>query len=107
MSVSTPFIRRPVATTLLMIGITIAGCLSYTLLPVSPLPQVDYPTIFVSASLPGGSPEVMAASVANLRLLIFEMVGSKTPALRLFLTLPFTRSIPEFLSSFFVSSSVC
>ncbi len=65
MSVSTPFIRRPVATTLLMIGVTIAGCLSYTLLPISPLPQVDYPTIFVSASLPGGSPEVMAASVAT------------------------------------------
>ncbi len=65
MSVSTPFINRPVATTLLMIGVTIAGCLSYTLLPVSPLPQVDYPTIFVSASLPGGSPEVMAASVAT------------------------------------------
>jgi len=64
-SVSTPFINRPVATTLLMVGITIAGCLSYTLLPISPLPQVDYPTIFVSASLPGGSPEVMAASVAT------------------------------------------
>jgi multidrug efflux pump len=65
MSVSTPFIKRPVATTLLMIGIAISGSLAFTLLPVSPLPQVDYPTIFVSASLPGGSPEVMAASVAT------------------------------------------
>jgi hydrophobe/amphiphile efflux-1 (HAE1) family protein len=65
MSVSTPFIARPVATTLLTIAITLAGAIGYTQLPVSPLPQVDFPTIFVSASLPGGSPEVMAASVAT------------------------------------------
>ena len=65
MSVSTPFIQRPVATTLLTIAITLAGAIGYTQLPVSPLPQVDFPTIFVSASLPGGSPEVMAASVAT------------------------------------------
>ncbi len=65
MSVSTPFIERPVATTLLTIAITLAGAIGYTQLPVSPLPQVDFPTIFVSASLPGGSPEVMAASVAT------------------------------------------
>jgi multidrug efflux pump len=65
MSVSTPFIHRPVATTLLTIAITLAGAIGYTQLPVSPLPQVDFPTIFVSASLPGGSPEVMAASVAT------------------------------------------
>jgi multidrug efflux pump len=65
MSVSTPFINRPVATTLLTFAMTLAGALAYTQLPVSPLPQVDFPTIFVSASLPGGSPEVMAASVAT------------------------------------------
>jgi multidrug efflux pump len=65
MSVSTPFIERPVATTLLTIAITLAGAIGYTQLAVSPLPQVDFPTIFVSTSLPGGSPEVMAASVAT------------------------------------------
>jgi multidrug efflux pump len=65
MSVSTPFIHRPVATTLLTIALTLAGAIGYTQLPVSPLPQVDFPTVFVSASLPGGSPEVMAASVAT------------------------------------------
>ncbi|MDQ1471817.1 MAG: multidrug efflux pump, partial [Bryobacterales bacterium] len=64
MSVSTPFINRPVATTLLTVAMTLAGAIAYTMLPVSPIPQVDFPTIFVSASLPGGSPEVMAASVA-------------------------------------------
>ncbi|PTY02493.1 multidrug transporter subunit MdtC [Opitutaceae bacterium EW11] len=58
------FIRRPVATTLLTLGIAMAGALAFRLLPVSPLPQVDYPTIFVSASVPGASPEVMAATVA-------------------------------------------
>jgi multidrug efflux pump len=65
MSVSAPFIHRPVATTLLTVALTLAGAIGYTQLPVSPLPQVDFPTIFVSASLPGGSPEVMAASVAT------------------------------------------
>ncbi|HLJ48545.1 MAG TPA: efflux RND transporter permease subunit [Bryobacteraceae bacterium] len=65
MSISAPFIHRPVATTLLTIGVVLAGGVAYTLLPVAPLPQVDYPTIFVSAGLPGGSPEVMAASVAT------------------------------------------
>ncbi|MDE3196884.1 MAG: multidrug efflux RND transporter permease subunit [Acidobacteriota bacterium] len=65
MSVSTPFIQRPVATTLLTVAITLAGAIGYTQLPVSPLPQVDFPTVFVNASLPGGSPEVMAASVAT------------------------------------------
>ena len=65
MSVSTPCINRPVATTLLTFAMTLAGAIAYTQLPVSPIPQVDFPTIFVSASLPGGSPEVMAASVAT------------------------------------------
>src|ERR1700683_1300908 len=65
MSISTPFIHRPVATTLLLVAVTMAGGIAYTLLPVSALPEVDFPTISVSASLPGGSPDVMAASVAT------------------------------------------
>ncbi len=64
-SMSAPFVRRPVATTLLTIGIALAGLVSFALLPVSPLPQVDFPTISVSASLPGASPETMATSVAT------------------------------------------
>src|SRR5574340_569566 len=59
------FIERPVATTLLTIGIALAGAIALRLLPVSPLPQVDYPTISVQASLPGASPETMAATVAT------------------------------------------
>jgi multidrug efflux pump len=65
MSISTPFIQRPVATTLLLVAVTLAGGIGYTLLPVSALPEVDFPTIFVSGGLPGASPEVMAASVAT------------------------------------------
>jgi multidrug efflux pump len=65
MNISAPFIARPVATTLLTLGILIAGAIAFTLLPVSPLPQVDFPTISVSASLPGASPETMAATVAT------------------------------------------
>ncbi|MCL2760473.1 MAG: multidrug efflux RND transporter permease subunit [Desulfuromonadales bacterium] len=64
MNISAPFIRRPVATTLITIGVLLAGCVAYRLLPVSPLPQVDFPTIFVSAALPGADPETMATSVA-------------------------------------------
>ncbi|WP_131118231.1 multidrug efflux RND transporter permease subunit [Lichenihabitans psoromatis] len=63
--ISGPFIRYPVATTLLMIGILCIGLVAYPLLPVAPLPQVDFPTIQVSASLPGASPETMASSVAQ------------------------------------------
>jgi multidrug efflux pump len=59
------FVRRPVATTLLTIGIALAGAIAFRLLPVSPLPQVDFPTISVSASVAGASPEVMAATVAT------------------------------------------
>jgi multidrug efflux pump len=64
-SLSQPFVERPVATTLLTIGLALSGLVAYTLLPVSPLPQVDFPTISVSANLPGASPEVMAATVAT------------------------------------------
>jgi multidrug efflux pump len=65
MNVSEPFIHRPVATTLLTIAIAIAGAIAFEVLPVSPLPQVDFPTISVSASLPGASAEIMASSVAT------------------------------------------
>ncbi len=65
MSLSAPFIRRPVGTTLLTVAITLAGALSYFMLPVSPLPQVEFPTISVSASLPGANPETMASAVAT------------------------------------------
>ncbi|AOY01734.1 multidrug efflux RND transporter permease subunit [Jeongeupia sp. USM3] len=65
MNLSKLFINRPVATTLLMLGIVLAGLIGYKLLPVAPLPQVDYPTISVSANLPGASPETMAATVAT------------------------------------------
>src|SRR5271163_287622 len=65
MNVSEPFIHRPVATTLLTIAIAIAGAIAFEVLPVSPLPQVDFPTISVSGSLPGASAEIMASSVAT------------------------------------------
>ncbi|HEX4767845.1 MAG TPA: multidrug efflux RND transporter permease subunit [Lichenihabitans sp.] len=63
--ISRPFIKYPVATTLLMLGILCIGIVAYPLLPVAPLPQVDFPTIQVSANLPGASPETMASSVAQ------------------------------------------
>lgn len=65
MSLSSPFVHRPVGTTLLTLAITLAGTLGYFLLPVSPLPQIDFPSISVSASLPGASPETMASAVAT------------------------------------------
>ena len=59
------FINRPVATTLLTLAIALAGMLGFRLLPVAPLPQVDFPVIVISASLPGAAPEIMASSVAT------------------------------------------
>ena len=67
MNLAAPFIRRPVATTLVMLAALIFGVMAYRILPVSDLPAVDYPTISVSASLPGASPETMASSVATPR----------------------------------------
>src|SRR5499427_450888 len=64
MNLSAPFIRRPVGTTLLTIAVALAGAIAFGFLPVSPLPQVDFPTITVAAALPGASPEIMASSVA-------------------------------------------
>jgi multidrug efflux pump len=64
-NISGPFIRRPVATTLLMVGVALAGFIGYSQLPVAALPQVDYPTIVVSTLLPGASAETMASSVTT------------------------------------------
>ncbi|HEY7251226.1 MAG TPA: efflux RND transporter permease subunit, partial [Methylomirabilota bacterium] len=65
MNLSGPFIRRPVGTTLLTLALVLAGTIGFRLLPVAPLPQVDFPTISVSAGLPGASPETMASAVAT------------------------------------------
>src|SRR5580700_3055028 len=65
MNISAPFIKRPIATTLLALGVAIAGIVAFRLLPVAPLPQIDFPTISVTGSLPGASPEIMATSVAT------------------------------------------
>ncbi len=65
MNLSAPFIARPVATTLIAIGIALAGALAFFRLPVSPLPEVDFPTISVQATLPGASPDTVASSVAS------------------------------------------
>ena len=78
MNISEPFIRRPVATTLLLIAITLAGAVAFRLLPVSPLPRVDFPTISVYAGLPGASPEIMASSVATPLERQFARIASVT-----------------------------
>src|SRR5262249_1438443 len=64
-SISEPFIRRPIATALLMLGVLVFGIVSYELLPVAPLPNVDFPTIAVSVNYPGASPQKMASAVAT------------------------------------------
>ncbi len=65
MNVSEVFIRRPIATSLLMAALALVGIVAFPQLPVAPLPQVDFPTIQVSATVPGASPETMAATVAT------------------------------------------
>jgi hydrophobe/amphiphile efflux-1 (HAE1) family protein len=65
MNISVPFIHRPIGTSLLALGVLLAGAAAYPFLPIAPLPQIDFPTISVSASLPGASPETMASSVAT------------------------------------------
>ena len=65
MNISETFIRRPIATSLMMLGLLVFGAATYNLLPVAALPNVDFPTITVSATLPGASPETMASSVAT------------------------------------------
>ncbi len=78
MSLSTPFINRPVGTTLLTIAVALSGILAYRFLPVSPLPQVDFPTISVGASFPGASPETMATSIATPLERQFGRIASVT-----------------------------
>ena len=78
MNISEPFIRRPVATTLLLAALVLAGAVAFKLLPVSPLPQVDFPTISVQAGLPGASPETMAATVATPLERQFSRIASVT-----------------------------
>ena len=78
MNISAPFIRRPVATTLLLVAIALSGAVAFRMLPVSPLPQVDFPTISVNASLPGASPETMASSVATPLERQFGRIASVT-----------------------------
>lgn len=65
MSISTPFIRRPIATSLLTTAIFLAGLVAYPLLPVAPLPNVQFPTLTVTAQYPGASPETMGATIAT------------------------------------------
>src|SRR5579872_5349063 len=65
MHISAPFINRPIATSLLTAAILLAGAISYKYIPVAPLPQVEYPTIGVHATLPGASPETLASAVAT------------------------------------------
>src|SRR5439155_12941301 len=78
MTISEPFIRRPVATTLLTVAILLSGAVAYRLLPVSPLPQVEFPTISVMAGLPGASPETMASAVATPLERQFGRIASVT-----------------------------
>ena len=78
MSISTPFIKRPIGTSLLMAAIFLAGIASYPLLPVAPLPTVDFPTISVSANYPGASPEIMASSVAEPLETQFSQINGLT-----------------------------
>ena len=82
MNVSEVFIRRPIATSLLMLAIAMFGVLAYRALPVSDLPQVDYPTLNVNASLPGADPGTMASSVASPLERQFTTIG-ESPATRL------------------------
>ncbi len=101
MNLSEIFIRRPVMTTLVMIGILIFGIMSYTLLPISPLPSVEFPSIQVSASLPGATPETMASSVASpLERQFTEIAGlnsfnstSSTGTTNISLQFDFSRSV--------------
>src|SRR2546422_10554840 len=75
MSISTPFIKRPVATSLLTLALAMAGALGFYFLPVAPLPQVEYPTINVSTNLPGASPETMASAGSAPLQRTFSLIG--------------------------------
>src|SRR5499425_816521 len=78
MNISAPFIQRPIATGLLMVGLLLCGLAAYPLLPVSSLPNVNYPTISVTAQLPGADPQTMASSVATPLELQFGQIAGLT-----------------------------
>src|ERR1700683_3142933 len=78
MSISEPFIRRPIGTTLLAAGLLVIGVVTFPMLPSAPLPQVDFPTIQVSASLPGASAETMASSVTTPLERQFALIAGVT-----------------------------
>src|SRR5882672_2327914 len=78
MNISETFIRRPIATSLMMLGLLVFGAATYNLLPVAALPNVDFPTITVSATLPGASPETMASSVATPLERQFSLIAGVT-----------------------------
>src|SRR6516164_8972292 len=78
MSISTPFIKRPVATSLLTIALALAGGIAFFFLPVAPVPQVEFPTISAFANLPGGSPDVMASAVATPLERMFGRIAGVT-----------------------------
>src|SRR5581483_8725563 len=78
MSISTPFIKRPVATSLLTIALALAGGIAFFFLPVAPVPQVEFPTISAFANLPGASPDVMASAVATPLERMFGRIAGVT-----------------------------
>src|SRR5205085_10356285 len=78
MNISAPFIHRPIATALLMFGLLVGGLVAYPLLPVAPLPNVNYPTLQVIAQLPGADPQTMASSVVTLLQLQFGEIPGIT-----------------------------
>ena len=78
MNISGTFIKRPIGTTLLALAILLIGIATYPLLPVAPLPQVDFPTILVSANLPGANPETMASNVAQPLERQFSLIAGLT-----------------------------
>ena len=78
MNISAPFIHRPIATALLMVGLLVGGLVAYPLLPIAALPNVNYPTLQVTAQLPGADPQTMAASVATPLELQFGQIPGLT-----------------------------
>ena len=78
MNISAPFIQRPIATALLMVGLLVGGLVAYPLLPIAALPNVNYPTLQVTAQLPGADPQTMAASVATPLELQFGQIPGLT-----------------------------
>ena len=86
MNISAPFIRRPIATSLLAAAVMLAGILAYLRLPVAPLPRVDFPTINVNVKYPGASPETMASAVAQPLERQFAIIPGISQMLTLFTT---------------------